>query len=62
LGQQVGVSKNTIHRDWQDHQLKPHLTKTFKLSRDPQFVEKLKQIRPGCTQPSTQTRSLAGLK
>jgi hypothetical protein len=27
------VSKNTIHRIWQEHQLKPHLTKSFKLSR-----------------------------
>ena len=32
LGEEVGVSKNTIHRAWQDHQLKPHLTKSFKLS------------------------------
>lgn len=44
LGRKVGVSKNTIHRAWQDHQLKPHLTKTFKLSRDPQFVEKLTDV------------------
>src|SRR5574344_801019 len=29
LGKAVGVSKNTIHRAWQDHQLKPHLTKSF---------------------------------
>ena len=38
------VSKNTIHRTWRDHQLKPHLTKTFKLSRDPRFVEKLTDV------------------
>jgi transposase len=44
LGRKVGVSKNTIHRAWRDHQLKPHLTKTFKLSRDPQFVEKLTDV------------------
>lgn len=44
LGQEVGVSKNTIHRAWQNHQLKPHLTKSFKLSRDPQFVEKLTDV------------------
>ena len=44
LGKAVGVSKNTIHRAWQDHQLKPHLTKSFKLSRDPQFVEKLTDV------------------
>src|SRR5271154_5613837 len=39
-----GVSKNTIHRIWQDHQLKPHLTKSFKLSRDPGFLEKLTDV------------------
>ncbi len=44
LAKSVGVSKNTIHRAWQDHQLKPHLTKTFKLSRDPRFVEKLTDV------------------
>lgn len=44
LAKAVGVSKNTIHRVWRDHQLKPHLTKSFKLSRDPHFVEKLTDI------------------
>src|SRR3974390_87118 len=34
LARTQGVSKNTIHRIWQEHQLKPRLTKTFKLSRD----------------------------
>jgi transposase len=39
-----GVSKNTIARVWQEHQLKPHLSKSFKLSRDPKFVEKLTDV------------------
>ena len=39
-----GVSKNTVHRVWQDHGLKPHLTASFKLSRDPKFVEKLTDV------------------
>lgn len=38
------VSKNTIHRIWQEHRLKPHLTKSFKLSRDPKFLEKLTDV------------------
>lgn len=38
------VSKNTIHRIWQEHQLKPHLTRSFKLSRDPKFLEKLTDV------------------
>ncbi len=36
-----GVSEATVRRIWRQHGLKPHLTKTFKLSRDKQFVEKL---------------------
>lgn len=39
-----GVSKNTIQRLWQEHQLKPHLTRSFKLSRDPRFLEKLTDV------------------
>jgi transposase len=39
-----GVSEATVRRIWRRHQLKPHLTKTFKLSRDKQFVEKLYDV------------------
>ena len=38
------VSKNTVNRLWQLHHLKPHLHRTFKLSRDPKFVEKLTDV------------------
>ena len=36
----VGVSKDTVRRVWQAGDLKPHLTRTFKLSNDPHFEEK----------------------
>jgi len=39
-----GISEKTVRRIWKQHNLKPHLTKTFKLSRDKQFVEKLHDI------------------
>jgi transposase len=39
-----GVSPATVQRIWNRHNLKPHLTKTFKLSRDKRFVEKLHEI------------------
>jgi hypothetical protein len=39
-----GVSKNTVHRLWQLHNLKPHLHTTVKLSRDPRFLEKLTDV------------------
>jgi transposase len=44
LGRSQKVSKNTIHRIWRQHNLKPHLVETFKLSRDKHFVEKLHDV------------------
>ena len=44
MAQAQGVSKNTVNRLWQLHNLKPHLSQTFKLSRDPKFVEKLTDV------------------
>lgn len=37
-------SESTIGRIWREHGLQPHRVKTFKLSNDPQFVEKLQDI------------------
>jgi len=39
-----GISEATVRRIWKQHNLKPHLIKTFKLSRDKQFVEKLYDV------------------
>ena len=36
-----GISPAAVQRIWKAHGLKPHLTRTFKLSRDPKFTEKL---------------------
>jgi transposase len=44
MAQAQGVSKNTVNRLWQLHNLKPHLIRTFKLSRDPKFMEKLTDV------------------
>jgi transposase len=38
------VSKSTINNIWSSHNLKPHRTKTFKLSRDAKFLEKLTDV------------------
>jgi len=43
-GPSAGISKNTVNRLWQLHNLKPHLSRTFKLSRDPKFLEKLTDV------------------
>ncbi|MFH0794100.1 MAG: IS630 family transposase [bacterium] len=39
-----GISEATVRRIWRQHNLKPHLVKTFKLSRDKQFLEKLTDV------------------
>jgi transposase len=44
MAQAVGVSKDTVQRVWAAHGLKPHLVKTFKVSNDPQFAEKLEDV------------------
>lgn len=51
LARAQGVSKNTIQRACQDHGLKPHLTMTFKPSRDPRFLEKLADVVGVCLTP-----------
>jgi transposase len=39
-----GISRMAVQRIWTQHNLKPHLVKTFKLSRDKHFVEKLYDV------------------
>ena len=40
----MGVSRSRVHRVWRANGLKPHLFKTFKISSDPHFVEKLEDV------------------
>ena len=40
----AGISEASVRRIWRAHGLKPHLVRTFKLSRDPEFTEKLEDI------------------
>ena len=44
LAKHLGIRPNLVHRVWKAHQLKPSQTRTFKLSRDPKFVEKLVDV------------------
>lgn len=44
MARAVGLSADTIGRIWQAFGLKPHLTETFKLSPDPQFIDKVRDI------------------
>jgi transposase len=44
LARRVGLSHTSVQRIWAAHGLKPHLTKTFKLSNDKHFVEKVTDV------------------
>ena len=44
MARRVGVSASTVNRIWQAFGLKPHLVETFKISTDPLFVEKVRDV------------------
>jgi len=44
MAQATGFSQSTISRMWRAFGLQPHRTETFKLSTDPLFVEKVRDI------------------
>jgi transposase len=44
MARATGYAPSTIHRIWQAFGLQPHRQETFKLSRDPMFVEKVRDI------------------
>ena len=44
MAAKLGVSAATVSRQWRANGLKPHLVRGFKVSRDPNFVEKLEDI------------------
>ena len=44
MAEEQGVSRSTVNRLWQLHNIKPHLSATFKLSRDEKFLEKLSDV------------------
>jgi transposase len=39
-----GLSQSTVSRIWRTFGLKPHLVDTFKLSKDPQFIDKVRDV------------------
>ena len=44
MAEAQGISKATVNRIWQSHNIKPHLVKNFKVSRDAKFLEKLTDV------------------
>ena len=41
LAEELGIDKSMVHRVWQASGLKPHLARTFKVSRDKKFADKV---------------------
>jgi len=44
LARHLGISRTIVHRVWQRHDVQPHRVERFKLSRDPHFEEKVRDI------------------
>jgi len=44
MARTVGISVSSVQRIWQAHGLRPHRVRRFKLSKDPEFVPKLRKI------------------
>ena len=44
MARTVGISVSSVQRIWQAHGLRPHRVRRFKLSKDPEFVPKLRAI------------------
>lgn len=44
MAQAAGTTQSMVSRVWRTHGLKPHLSRTFKISNDPQFIEKLHDV------------------
>src|SRR5437762_469153 len=58
----VGHAPSTIHRIWQAFALQPHRTETSKLSTDPRFVEKVRDIVGPYMAPPERAMVLCGDK
>jgi transposase len=44
MARSAGVSQSTVSRIWRTFGLKPHVVQTWKLSTDPQFIEKVRDV------------------
>lgn len=44
MAKRSGLNRNTVHRIWRAFALQPHRSDTFKLSTDPLFIEKVRDI------------------
>jgi len=64
MAKATGISVSSVHRIWRAHGLAPYRVRQFKLSSDPQFVAKLKDVvgltrrrTPSCSRSTRRARS-----
>jgi transposase len=65
IAQAVGISSSSVRRIWKGHGLQPHRVRSFKLSNDPKFAKKLKEVAytsisqptPWCSASTRRARS-----
>ena len=58
----MNISDSMVRRAWRDSGLKPHLVKTFKVSKDPRFVEKLVEVVGLYLNPPEHAPALCAMK
>lgn len=44
MAEKAAISEASVRRIWRAHDLKPHLSRSFKVSNDPEFAEKLADV------------------
>ena len=44
MAREAGISASSVHRIWRAHGLRPHRVRQFKLSNDPEFIDKLRDV------------------
>lgn len=44
LARQLGISRMMVQRIWQRHEIQPHRVEKFKISNDPKFEEKVRDV------------------
>ncbi|MCC6580337.1 MAG: helix-turn-helix domain-containing protein [Phycisphaeraceae bacterium] len=57
MAQHANISPASVRRIWEANAIKPHLTRTFKLSRDPNFEAKFWDVIGLCLNPPTMVLS-----
>src|SRR5207244_9467025 len=63
MAKAVGISASSVQRIWRAHGLQPHRVQQFKLSNDPKFIDKLRDVgRALCRSTRPCHRPLARLK